>query len=60
MTNVESVSYSSETLNINFGEDDCGIKSYIVKRLAQNDVNAIKEAKNDAVSPTIYSRLLNC
>ena len=42
------------------GNDPCGVKSYIEKRLNKNDIGIIVGMKQPDISPATYAKLLDC
>ena len=62
---LESTKYTIEDAirdmpALDFGEDVCGLKLYLDKRLESNEIFAIHQMKNQTVSPKTYALLLNC
>ena len=46
--------------NIDFGEDCCRVKPYLLKRLKKNDLTTIVERKDPSISPLEYAHLQKC
>lgn len=45
---------------LSFGEDPCGIREYIKKRICKNGINSIMEFHRDDISPQLYGMLQHC
>jgi len=45
---------------LRFEEDPLGIQGYIKSRLMKNDLNEMFEMKRGSISPSTYSRIIDC
>ena len=56
-----SIKDSYEKLSVlNFQQDPANIKTYLKKRISQNDLEDIAQMRNQNISPDLYIKLWNC
>ena len=44
---------------LDFGEDTCNIKQYIIKRMQNNDISEVMSTERHDISPAVYHMLQN-